>query len=200
MRVVGGNFRGRPLHAPDGKSIRPTSDRVREALFNILTHTALGPGWPGLPGARVLDVFAGSGALGIEALSRGAASVEFIENSTDARLYLNRNLAGLGLTDRTNVHAFDATQPPPGRRQASLALLDPPYHSGLGFHALPALAEKGWLADGAIAILEEAEPSAPDLPSFTLLQTRTYRRTALLFWRWADPGTTRRDPALQHDR
>lgn len=200
MRVVGGNFRGRPLHAPDGKTIRPTSDRVREALFNILTHTALGPGWLGLPGARVLDVFAGSGALGIEALSRGAASVEFIENSTDARQYLNRNLAGLGLTDRANVHAFNATQPPPGRRQASLALLDPPYHSGLGFHSLPALAEKGWLADGAIAVLEETEPSAPDMPNFTLLQTRTYGRTALLFWRWADPGTARRDPALQHNR
>ncbi len=199
MRVVGGNLRGRLLQAPTGEAVRPTSDRVREALFNILTYAAFGPGWPGLPGTRVLDVFAGTGALGIEALSRGAANVDFIEKSSQARQYLNRNLAGLGLTDRANVHAFDATQPPPGSEPASLALLDPPYRSGLGFRALPALAEKGWLADGAIAVLEEAEPSAPDIPGFTLLQTRTYGKTALLFWRWDDPGIARGDTALQHD-
>ena len=200
MRVVGGSFRGRPLQAPPGEAVRPTSDRVREALFNILTHTAFGPGWPGLPGARVLDIFAGSGALGIEALSRGAAGAEFIEQSAQARQYLNRNLASLGLTNRANVHAFDATRPPPASEQASLALLDPPYNSDLGGRALPALAETGWLADGAIAVLEEAKPFTPDIPGFTLLQTRTYGRTALLFWRWDGPGTTRRHTALQHDR
>ncbi len=181
MRIVGGSLRGRPLQTPTDRSIRPTSDRVREALFNILTHAALCPSWQGLEDLRVLDVFAGSGALGIEALSRGAAHVDFLEQSAGARKYLNRNLARLDLMGRATIHAVDACRPPPAKAPAALALLDPPYRSSLGEQALEALAGKGWLTDHAIVVLETAAPETIRIGGFTLLQTRRYGGTSLLF-------------------
>src|SRR5215470_256230 len=155
MRIVGGKHRGRRIAAPEGHDVRPTSDRAREALFNILEH---GPftvdGTSPLIDARVLDVFAGSGALGLEALSRGAAHLTCIETSATARSILRTNAKTLGETARVTVVQADATKPPTAAAPCSLAFLDPPYRSGLAAPALAALAARGWLADGAICMAE----------------------------------------------
>ncbi len=199
MRIVGGSLRGRSLHAPPGGTVRPTSDRVREALFNILEHADFGPGFTGLTGATVLDAFAGTGALGIEALSRGADHVSFFENSGSTRSRLGRSLADLGLTDRATL-LTDATRPPTATRPVSLALLDPPYRRGLGPEALAALTKANWLAADAVVVLEQSETAAPELPSFQLLQARRYGGTTLVFLRWHGDRTAPVDPPLQHDR
>ena len=196
MRIVGGSLRGRLLRAPAGNSVRPTSDRVREALFNILEHADFGSHFVGLTDAIVLDAFAGTGALGIEALSRGAAQATFFESDRSARDCLNRNLADLGLTARTTVQAVDATRPPRPPTPVGLALLDPPYRTDLGNIALQALAAAGWLAIGAVAVLEQSDPAPIELPGYFLCQTRRYGGTTLVFLRWDGDGGPRRDPAL----
>src|SRR5262249_12910865 len=150
VRIIGGRFRGRPLASPAGAT-RPTSDRVREAVFNILSH-----GIPDLEleGARVLDLFAGSGALGLEALSRGARFCLFVENSADARARIRRNIDALGLTGSTKIFRRDATElGSAGRAGAfTLVFIDPPYAEPLGERALAAAAAGGWLAPGALAV------------------------------------------------
>jgi 16S rRNA (guanine966-N2)-methyltransferase len=178
VRVVGGSLRGRRIEAPEGEAVRPTSDRARQALFNILTQGRHGNV---VADAEVLDAFAGSGALGIEALSRGAAFATFLEKDRAAVKLIAQNLKALGLEARAQVLLADATKPPVGRRQASLALLDPPYGSGLGAPALAALAAGGWLAPGALATIEveRAEDVAPP-EGFTLLDERTYGRARIV--------------------
>src|SRR5262245_62031770 len=155
MRIVAGKHRGRRTAAPEGHDVRPTSDRAREALFNILEHGRFtADGTSPLVGARVLDVFAGSGALGLEALSRGAAHVTCIETSATARSALRANVKALGESARVTVLQGDATKPPAATEPCGLVLMDPPYRSGLAGPALAALAERGWLADGAICVAE----------------------------------------------
>src|SRR5213078_1624789 len=131
MRIVGGSHRGRRLVAPSGEAVRPTSDRAREALFNILSHGRFAAA--GLPFADrpVLDAFAGTGAFGLEALSRGASAAVFIENNREALAALRRNVAALGEADRAHIVAGDATRPPRAALACTAAFLDPPYHSGL---------------------------------------------------------------------
>src|SRR5215208_3518728 len=144
LRIVGGVHRGRRLVAPLGDTVRPTSDRAREALFNILSHGSFAAS--GLPFADrpVLDVFAGTGALGLEALSRGAGAAAFIENGREALAALRRNVAALGEGDRAHIVAGDATRPPRAAFTCTVAFLDPPYNSGLAVPALTALAASGW--------------------------------------------------------
>lgn len=184
MRIVAGTFRGRALAAPDDGHIRPTSDRVREAMFNILAHGIDGFD---LTGVRVLDLFAGTGALGLEALSRGAAFCLFVEEAIPARGLIRRNIEALGLTGVTKIYRRDATDLGPAnpRDTFGLVLADPPYGKGLGEAALAAAAAGGWLEPGAIAVLEERAGVAIAWPAgFTLLDQRRWGDTAGTFARW----------------
>jgi 16S rRNA (guanine966-N2)-methyltransferase len=187
MRVVGGKYRGKTLSAPEGSATRPTSDRARESVFNILEHAA----WsPGLSGLRVIDLFAGSGALGIEALSRGAAFCLYVETDEAARGAIRANLETMApdgsLFGLTRVHRRDATDL--GLRPASagapfdLAFLDPPYRKGLGKRALEGLAAGGWLKSGAIAMWEVAtDESVPPPEAYELLDERSYGAARIRF-------------------
>jgi 16S rRNA (guanine966-N2)-methyltransferase len=184
VRIVGGRHRGRRLAAPAGVAVRPTGDRAREALFDILSHGDFAAA--GIPFAEeaVLDAFAGTGALGLEALSRGAAQAFFIESDRDALAALRRNIAALGEEERAQVIAGDATRPPRARTPCALALLDPPYKSSLAAPALLALAAAGWLGPDALAVVEIAarEPFAPP-PGFALRDERRYGAARLVFLR-----------------
>ncbi len=177
MRVIAGRFRGRRLAVPTDGTVRPTGDRVREALFNILAHGA-----GGIAEATVLDAFAGSGALGIEALSRGAAHVTFLDNDPAVLRFLRRNVEGLEATDQINIFRADAGHPPRAPRAHDLVLMDPPYGAGLAAPALAALADQGWLAGDARAVIELAatEPFDPPAP-FVIADERTYGAARLVF-------------------
>lgn len=179
MRIVGGSHKGRRLAAPDGRIARPTADRARESLFNILAHSD----HVDLEGAVVVDAFAGSGALGLEALSRGAAAVTFLELHPDSLAAIKANLATLGET--AEVIRADATRPPPAKRPCNLALLDAPYDKDLSAPALAALARQGWLAPGALCVVELAAKEAFTPPEgFTPVDERTYGAARLVFLTW----------------
>ncbi len=178
MRIVGGEFRGRPLATPRSSAIRPTTDRTREAVFNVLAHR-----FDGKPeGARVLDLFAGTGALGIEALSRGAAFALFIEESTEGRGLIRANVEDLGLTGRSKIFRRDATDLGNIGTMLPFDLLfaDPPYGKGLGERALQSAKRGGWLAGGALCVVEEAA-SAPFSAGtgLSLLDERGYGDTVI---------------------
>jgi 16S rRNA (guanine966-N2)-methyltransferase len=181
VRVVAGKFRGRALATPAHEGLRPTSDRVRESVFNILAH---GIADFALEGVRVIDLFAGTGALGIEALSRGAAYCLFVEENADARALIRRNVEAFGLAGETRIFRRDATDlgPAASRDRYGLAFLDPPYGKGLGVRALKSLADGNWLTDGAIAVLEERSGFAAEFPApFTLLDRRSWGDTEAVF-------------------
>jgi 16S rRNA (guanine966-N2)-methyltransferase len=183
MRIVSGEFRGKALAAPEGQATRPTSDRARQAIFNILEHAAWGPE---LREARVIDLFAGSGALGFEALSRGAAFCLFVETDEAARGAIRENVDGLGLFGRTRVHRRSAidlgVRPGADGPAFDLAFLDPPYAKGLGEQALERLTDGGWLAPGAVVVFERgvSEPT-PEVAGYTLLDSRDYGAARVLF-------------------
>jgi 16S rRNA (guanine966-N2)-methyltransferase len=183
MRIVAGTFRGRPLVAPKGHLTRPTADRARQAIFNMLEHAA----WaPELNGGRVLDLFAGSGALGIEAISRGAAFCRFVERAEPARAAILANLAALRLEGRAHLDRRDAAALP-ARTAADgqpydLAFLDPPYGEGLGEAALQGLAAGGWLAPGALAVLERGAADPASAPAgFELVDERRWGKARVSF-------------------
>jgi 16S rRNA (guanine966-N2)-methyltransferase len=184
MRIVGGRHRGRRLVAPPGRVVRPTSDRAREALFNILSHGDFAADGIQFADAAVLDVFAGTGAFGLEALSRGAAAAFFFERDRDALIALRRNIEILGETGRTRVVPGDAAYPPRGAARCAVAFLDPPYASGLAGPALVALTAADWLTPDALAVIETAvdEGLAP-APGFTLLDARVYGAAQLVLLR-----------------
>jgi 16S rRNA (guanine966-N2)-methyltransferase len=171
------------LQAPAGRDTRPTTDRTRESIFNILAHSGWGPddGSP-VEGAVVLDGFCGTGALGLEALSRGAERAVFLDIGRAALDTVRANIAELGEGERTAVLRADATKPPAARETANLVFLDPPYGQDLAPKALGALARAGWLAPGAVAVVEE-EAAATIVPPdrFTLLEDRRYGDTRVLF-------------------
>ena len=170
MRVVGGDFRGRPLAAPHSRDIRPTSDRLRETLFDILAHR-----YDCLDEARVLDLFAGTGALGLEALSRGASYALFVEEGVEARGLIRRNIETFGLTGRTRIFRRDATRLGAAGTVApfDLVFADPPYGRGLGELAIEAARDGSWLNPGAICVLEElAKNSVKPVGGFEELEKR----------------------------
>ena len=184
MRIVGGRFRGRALAAPKHEGLRPTADRVRESLFNILVH---GVDRFTLEGARCIDLFAGTGALGLEALSRGAGFCLFVEESPEARALIRDNIEALQLTGETRIFRRDATDLGPVGTLApfTLAFLDPPYAKGLAERALESLAEGGWLLPGAIAVIEERADSGLALPpGFVEIDRRTWGDTQALIARY----------------
>lgn len=175
MRIVAGSHRGRRLEAPADERIRPTSDRIRESLFNILDHR-LG----GFVGKRVLDGFAGTGALGFEALSRGAASALFVDKDRDALALARRNAVTLGLMPKADFRLADLTRPPQTAQQFDLVLLDPPYGQGLAAAALEALAAAGWLAQDAVGVIEADRSQPETIPEeFTTVDSRDYGRTRI---------------------
>ncbi len=189
MRITSGRFRGKPIRTPEGRATRPTSDRARQAVFNILEHA---PWSPGLQGARVLDLFAGSGALGLEAVSRGAAFCLFVETDEAARGAIRDNVEALGLFGAARIHRRDATDL--GGRPASagaafgLAVLDPPYGLGLGERALASLAAGGWLEPDALCMLERGPGEPPlSIRGFELLDQRAYGVAEASFLRFAGP-------------
>jgi 16S rRNA (guanine966-N2)-methyltransferase len=180
VRVVGGRLKGRNLAAPSSREIRPTADRLRESLFNILIHAYDNP----IVDARVLDLFAGTGALGIEAISRGAKFALFVDNGAEARALMRNNIEALGLGGVTKVYRRDATNLGPAHpvEPFSLVFLDPPYARGLAEKALVSLRDGGWLTEGALLVVEESKAAAFKAPEeFEELERRAYDDTEFVF-------------------
>jgi 16S rRNA (guanine966-N2)-methyltransferase len=180
MRIVGGRLGGRTVAGPKSQAIRPTSDRLRESLFNILAH---GHGDP-ITGARVLDLFAGTGALGLEAMSRGAAFALFIDDGAEARALMRQNVEALGLGGVTRIFRRDATKLGAAHpvEPFSLVFVDPPYRKGLAERALASLAAGGWLTPDALVVVEEAADAGFAAPvGFTEIDRRRYDDTEFIF-------------------
>ena len=176
MRLTGGLDRGRRLFVPRGSRTRPTAAKVREAIFNIL----------GPPPGPVLDLYAGSGALGLEALSRGAAHATFLDNDANAIRLIGENVRKLGEAASAKVIRADATRPPPGREACDLLFLDPPYRSGEATPALAALASAGWVAPGAIITVELAHNEDIVPPAgFEAIDERRYGAAKIVILRAA---------------
>ena len=177
MRIVGGEFRGRRIAEPSDNSTRPTSDRVREAMFNVLSHSRV----VDLVGVRVIDLFAGTGAMGLEALSRGARFALFVDNAPAARGLLRTNVDALDLAGRTKVWRRDATALGDATLAPfEIAFADPPYGRGLGERAAASLIAGGWLAPDAVLVLEEEAGHLPAaLAGFEALDRRAFGRTAV---------------------
>ena len=182
MRVVGGRLKGRNLASPASREIRPTADRLRESIFNILIHAYDDP----IADARVLDLFAGTGALGIEAISRGAKFALFVDSGAEARALMRDNVEALGLGGVTKVYRRDATNLGPAHPMEpfSLVFLDPPYGKGLAGKALASLRDGGWLMPGALLVVEEAKAAAFKAgENFSELERRVYDDTEFVFLR-----------------
>jgi 16S rRNA (guanine966-N2)-methyltransferase len=182
MRIVGGSMRGRTLAAPRSQAIRPTADRLRESLFNILMHAYGDP----VTGARVLDLFAGTGALGLEAMSRGALFTLFVDDGAEARALIRENVAALGLGGTTRIFRRDATKLGPAYPVApfSLAFLDPPYGHGLAEKALASARDGGWLTPDALIVVEESKDAGFKPPEgFEEIERRPYDDTELIVLR-----------------
>jgi 16S rRNA (guanine966-N2)-methyltransferase len=190
VRIVSGEFRGKTLAAPAGQATRPTSDRARQAIFNILEHA---PWSDGVRDKRVIDLFAGSGALGFEAVSRGAAFCLFVETDEAARGAIRENVEAMGLFGRTRVHRRNATQlgvrPGADGPAFDIAFLDPPYAKGLGETALQRLAEGGWLAPGALVVFERGAGEADfEIAAYEKLDARDYGAARVHFLSYSPPA------------
>ena len=189
IRIIGGKHRGRMLETPPGDATRPTSNRARESLFNVLMHARWRDseedgGTSPLIDARVLDAYAGSGALGLEALSRGAAHATFLDNDAAAVKAIGENLRKLGETGAAKVVRADATRPPPSRDACDLVLLDPPYRSGQAPAAMKALAEAGWMTTGCIVTVECAHnEDLPPPPGFAAIDERRYGAAKIVIFK-----------------
>jgi 16S rRNA (guanine966-N2)-methyltransferase len=199
MRIIGGRFRGTRLSAPGPAAaqghLRPTSDRVREAIFNLLAHGPYGSP-PPPEGRRVLDLFAGTGAFGLEALSRGAAFAVFVEDHPASRALIRENVERLRLTGQTKIWRRDATRLGPCRGAPyDLIFADPPYKTGLGPAAIASAREGGWVAPGAVVLLERAtDERPPDVPGLAPADERQYGETRIAIFRDAGPGFDGADP------
>ncbi len=184
MRIVGGELRGRNLAAPKSQAIRPTTDRTRESLFNILSH-----GYPeALDDTRMLDLFAGTGAVGMEAISRGCRFALFVEQGVEGRGLIQTNIENLALRGKAKIFRRDATKLGAAGTVApfDLVFADPPYGKGLGDQALRSAADGGWLVPGGLAILEEEAQADPDPGAgFELLDTRDFGDTRMRFFRYS---------------
>ena len=183
MRVIGGRLRGRNIAGPSTQAIRPTQDRLRESLFNILMHAYENP----MLDARVLDLYAGTGALGIEAVSRGAKFTLFVDNGSEARALLRDNVESLGLGGVTKVYRRDASDPGPAHpvEPFSLVFIDPPYRQKLAEKSLAALRDGGWLVPDALLVVEEAKDAEFTAPEgYEELERRAYDETEFTFLRY----------------
>jgi len=186
MRIVAGRFKGRSLSAPEDASLRPTSDKVRQAIFNILEHGDFGAARP-LEGARVIDLFAGTGALGLEALSRGARYCLFVDDAAGSRALIRENVEALLLTGASKIWRRDATKlgPLDTLGPFDFAFLDPPYRKDMIAPCLTGLAAGSWLNDGALIVAEMAEDeTVPAVAGFATLDERVYGDTRVGFLRY----------------
>lgn len=180
MRIVAGLFKGRQIAAPDGRNTRPTSDRVRESLFNLIEHR---PELPPIEGARVIDLFAGSGALGLEAMSRGAVFCLFVEIAAGARGVIRQNIETLQLFGTTRIHRRSAIDL--GKKPAGLGgpfnwvFLDPPYGQGLILPSIKQLEQGDWLSDDAVAVIETAHDEEPEPDGWEIVDNRLYGETRI---------------------
>ncbi len=183
VRITSGTLKGRALATPPDARVRPTSDKVRQAVFNILTHGDFG-GFA-LDGAKVIDLFAGTGALGLEAVSRGASFCLFVDDSAESRGLIRTNVEAFHLTGATKIWRRDATELGPMAAGAggpfTLAFLDPPYRKGLAAPALASLRAGGWLSPGAVAVVETAEDETLAADGYTVLDARVYGDTRVHF-------------------
>jgi 16S rRNA (guanine966-N2)-methyltransferase len=184
MRIVAGKFRGRNLQGPKSNAIRPTSDRLRESIFNILVHAYGDP----ITDARVIDLFAGTGALGLEALSRGAKFALFVEETIEARGVIRENIETLGVIGISNVFRRDAAKL--GEHGPvdpfDLVFCDPPYGQGLAEKALAGARAGGWLNPAALVVVEDAaEPGFKTPEGYEEIERRRYDGTEVIFLRIA---------------
>jgi 16S rRNA (guanine966-N2)-methyltransferase len=181
MRIVGGTFRGRVLAGPSSQAIRPTADRLRESIFNILAHAYGDP----VSGSRVLDLFAGTGALGLEALSRGAAFALFVDDGAEARAIIRQNVQALGVAGVSRIFRRDATKlgDVHPNDPFSLVFLDPPYGKGLAEKALASARAGGWLTPEALIIVEEAKGAFATPEGYEEIERRDYDDTEIVFLR-----------------
>ena len=186
MRIVGGKHRGRKIEAPAGRDVRPTSDRARESLFNILMHSSkLGDDVPSREGAIALNAFAGSGALGFEALSRGATHAIFLDSDFAALRIIKANAEALGVAPDTTILKADATRPPRATRAADFVFLDPPYGQDLAAPSLIPLAKAGWIAPGAVISVELGPDDAFEAPEgFVSVDERKYGKARIVLLRY----------------
>jgi 16S rRNA (guanine966-N2)-methyltransferase len=183
MRVTGGRLGGRALVAPPDARVRPTSDKVRQAVFNILEHNDFGMGFA-IEGVRTADLFAGTGAMGIEALSRGGAFCAFIDDAAESRALIRQNVETLGLTGITKIWRRDATALGKATEPYDLVFLDPPYRKNLIAPALASLRAGEWLSPDALIVAEAAlDDDRPSTDGYTVLDERTYGDTRVLFLR-----------------
>ena len=195
MRIIAGAYRGTKIEAPKGRNSRPTADRAREALFNVMEHGD----FPRLAGTRVIDLFAGSGALGLEALSRGADYALFVETDAKARGAIRANIEALGLYGATRIHRRSAEKlgamPASAGGPFDVAFLDPPYGRDMPAPCLEGLDRGGWLKPDAIAVLEQGVGEAPtQAVGFTQLETRDYGAARVTFFRYS-PAAPPCEPA-----
>lgn len=176
-RIIAGRFKGRRLQVPAGRDVRPTTDRMRERLFSILSHGS----YPAFDGSRVMDLFAGTGALGLEALSRGAAHVTFVEKSRPSLDCLRANIDALGVRDETDIMVADARRLPAAPAACDFIFMDPPYRQGLVHDTLERLAAVGWLAPDGVVVCELASDESVDLPPcFRELDVRSQGQQKIL--------------------
>ncbi len=185
MRIIAGTHKGRRLATPKGQDVRPTSDRVRQALFNVLDH---GLADFSLAGAHVLDLFAGTGALGLEALSRGAASCVFVDNAAASRALIQDNITTFGFGGAARIFRRDATDLGHSTQSVvfDLVLADPPYGCDLAARAIASALAGGWLADSAVVVIEQHADAAIDLPDGLIeLDRRRYADTHIIIARRA---------------
>ncbi len=181
MRIIAGRHRGRAVSAPPGRDIRPTPDRVREAVFNILEHGTAGKP-AGVGGLRVLDAFCGTGALGLEALSRGATHATFIDASPRAVSACRRNVRALGERDRATIFRADCLTPLRAPNAVDVAFSDPPYRNGMAAPSLVALATSGWIAAGTLCVVQTSATEAFEAPGgFATVEDRRYGATRVRF-------------------
>jgi 16S rRNA (guanine966-N2)-methyltransferase len=184
MRIVGGKHKGRSLDAPKGRDTRPTSDRAREAMFNVLAHL---PDAPGLDGARVIDVFAGTGALGLEALSRGAAHVTFVESHRGAQQVIQTNIQNVNERANARLLPIKAQALPHAETPVDYAFLDAPYQKNLTRPALETLAAQGWFKNGTTVMVEIAAQEELHVPDqLAVIKEKTYGAAKVLFLRHND--------------
>ena len=178
MRIISGKHRGRRLEVPEGKSVRPTTDRMRERVFSMLQHHR----YPALLGARVADLYAGTGALGLEALSRGASHVTFVEKSQSTFSCLKKNVATIKEEDSTNLMKISARALPFANDPYSVIFMDPPYHKGMVEPTLHCLLERDWLADGGLIIAELAVDDELTIPeALNIIDDRKQGQQRMLF-------------------
>ena len=183
MRVVAGKHKGKYIFGPTGVEIRPTSDRVREAMFNILAHSNWGQSAPsGIRGSRVLDGFCGTGALGLAALSRGSHFTTFIDNNVTSLDLCRRNVTNLGETEASAILRCDCLNPVKAEDPCDLIFLDPPYKKNIIPDALIALSYAGWIAEGAVCVIETNTKQSTQLPNnFVFRNQRSYGGTLITF-------------------